>query len=243
MLSLLYKGAQREGLWALFAFHHEVAKTRDVVTETVTGQIRLQWWRDAVEKIYADEVLEHEVVKALAECIERFGLNKDDVLAIIDGRVFDLSDEQPETWSDFEAYILGTVGAVNKTALQILDEEEAADVVRDVCLQYGAARILCAVPYHLKRRRCLLPKEIMEAHDVRLTQLYDWGNVETMRPVVKDVLGRVLGDVQPKHKMLCANKKMAQLHLKQIVKCDCNVFDGRMMIDPPFKALRVWLNL
>jgi len=63
---------RREVLYALFAFNHEIAKTREVVSETQLGLIRLQWWREAIEGVYNGEVLEHEVVKALANAIQMY---------------------------------------------------------------------------------------------------------------------------------------------------------------------------
>ena len=46
---------RREDLLALYAFNHEVAKTREVVSEPTLGRIRLQWWRDNLEAIYAGQ--------------------------------------------------------------------------------------------------------------------------------------------------------------------------------------------
>src|SRR5438552_16844209 len=57
----------RAGLFALYAFNVEVAKTREVVREPILGSIRLQWWRDALAEIYGGgPVRRHEVVEPLA---------------------------------------------------------------------------------------------------------------------------------------------------------------------------------
>src|SRR3546814_8203475 len=44
---------RRPGLLALYAFNVEVAKTREVVSQQLLGSIRLQWWRESLEGIYA----------------------------------------------------------------------------------------------------------------------------------------------------------------------------------------------
>src|SRR4051812_33620013 len=41
----------RPHLLALYAFHHEIAKTAERVSQPIAGQIRLQWWREAVEEL------------------------------------------------------------------------------------------------------------------------------------------------------------------------------------------------
>src|SRR3546814_13116142 len=43
LASLFAPEAQREDLFALYAFNYEVAKTAEVVSEPMIGQIRLQW--------------------------------------------------------------------------------------------------------------------------------------------------------------------------------------------------------
>src|SRR5690349_9907669 len=60
---------RREALFALYAFNHEIAKTREVVSEPVLGQMRLQWWFDSIEGIYAGTVPAHAVLQPLAEAI------------------------------------------------------------------------------------------------------------------------------------------------------------------------------
>src|ERR1041385_2992054 len=37
---------RREALFALYAFNYEIARVREIVSEPMLGQIRLQWWRE-----------------------------------------------------------------------------------------------------------------------------------------------------------------------------------------------------
>ena len=43
--------ACRDDLFTLLAFNLELARTRERVTEPLIGEMRLQWWRDAIEGI------------------------------------------------------------------------------------------------------------------------------------------------------------------------------------------------
>src|SRR5258708_11419859 len=40
-------------LFALYAFNVEIARVREIVSEPVIGQMRLQWWRDAITEFAA----------------------------------------------------------------------------------------------------------------------------------------------------------------------------------------------
>ena len=47
--ALFAPGACREHLFALYAFNVELARIGDQVSEPQLGEIRLQWWRDALD--------------------------------------------------------------------------------------------------------------------------------------------------------------------------------------------------
>src|SRR6476661_6084406 len=59
---LFAPAARREALFALYAFNYEIARVRESVTEPMLGQIRLQWWREAVDAGYAGTLPRHHVV-------------------------------------------------------------------------------------------------------------------------------------------------------------------------------------
>ncbi len=62
LTGLFAPAGRREALYAVYAFNLEIARTREAVSEPMLGQIRLQWWREAIEEIYAGRVRRHEVV-------------------------------------------------------------------------------------------------------------------------------------------------------------------------------------
>src|SRR5208282_2178696 len=61
--ALFAPAARREALFALYAFNCEIARVRERVTQPTLGQIRLQWWREAIETAYRDTMpRRHQVV-------------------------------------------------------------------------------------------------------------------------------------------------------------------------------------
>ena len=66
-LCALFADAPRRGaLFALILFNAEIARVREVVSEPMLGQIRLQWWREAIDEIYRGQGRRHEVADPLA---------------------------------------------------------------------------------------------------------------------------------------------------------------------------------
>src|SRR5580692_2883864 len=69
--------ADREALFSLYAFNYEIARVRESVREPMLGQIRLQWWREAIEAAYAGAApRRHEVVEPLTATIRERGLSR-----------------------------------------------------------------------------------------------------------------------------------------------------------------------
>ena len=56
----------RGDLWALQAFAHELARIAPLVSEPMLGEIRLQWWREAMERLFTGRIDNHPVIAALA---------------------------------------------------------------------------------------------------------------------------------------------------------------------------------
>jgi phytoene synthase len=105
-LSLFAPREHRPALWTLFALNYEIAKTREVVNETRLGLIRLQWWRDEIARLYDGGASDaHEILMALRQVIDKYGLPKELFDTLIYGREFDLEDVLPETLEGTMTYI------------------------------------------------------------------------------------------------------------------------------------------
>ncbi len=118
-VSLFAPAGKQPHLWALFAFNHEVAKTRESVSEPMIGEIRLQWWREALEGIAAGTPREHLVVKGL-NAIPVFSEIRPLLDTIVDGRAQDLEMEAEAGIATLEDYADKVGGALHEAAARIL---------------------------------------------------------------------------------------------------------------------------
>ena len=62
--TLFAPAGARDDLFALYAFNAELARIADQVTEPGLGAIRLQWWREAIERGASGEATGHPVADA-----------------------------------------------------------------------------------------------------------------------------------------------------------------------------------
>lgn len=81
----LFAPANRRALlFALYAFHREIARAPDMVREPMMAEIRLQWWREAVEAAANSNPPAHPAAIGLAEILGRSRAPADSLQALID---------------------------------------------------------------------------------------------------------------------------------------------------------------
>jgi len=252
LLSHFAPADRREALWALFAFNHEIAKTREVVSETQLGLIRLQWWREAIAAIYARKdasegsnegagVPEHEIVRALAAVIVEYDLPREEFDTLIYAREFDLEDMLPANIEGVLHYADFTSTPLLKLAAKVVGAEH--DPVQVVGTNYALAGLLRASVAFARQRRCYLPQDLMNAHEVSVNKLYELKAQDGLKEVVRIVADEFVDGVKCDHRFLKAHQKLASLYLGQLRRRDYDVFDGRLTLPPAFKELRLYLNL
>ncbi|OYQ32959.1 phytoene synthase [Niveispirillum lacus] len=175
LTALFAPSSVREDLFALYAFNHEVAKTREVVTEPTLGQIRLQWWRESIEGAFEGQPRRHEVVEPLANAITRHGLDRTQFDLLIDGREADLDDEAPADMECLINYAQVTGAPPVRLACQILGARDPAsmEAARLVGTAWALTGILRATPFLARGHRSRLPLTLMTEHRVTEPALFD----------------------------------------------------------------------
>jgi phytoene synthase len=165
-ISALYApNERRRALIALYAFHNEIAAIPDLVSEPVLGEIRLQWWRDAITGLYAGTIGDHPILRELAGAIAARNLDKSALLALLDTRAFELYEDPFADWRAFETYSDQGEGAVIYLGCRIL-AGESADVAADAARYAGrAAALTCRLRFYARdaqRGKRLLPRSAFE---------------------------------------------------------------------------------
>ncbi len=184
--------AVRPDIFALYAFNYEVAKTAGTVRNPVAGQIRLQWWRERIEEIYAGEPrpARHgrageesnnlratragrtETVVALASAAGRHRLDRSLFDDLINAREFDLDPAPFADLPQLEAYADATSGNLMRLAARVLGAGDALDKhARNAGIAYAITGLLRALPFHAARSHIAMPADEMARAGVAPDQL------------------------------------------------------------------------
>lgn len=188
LASLFVPEAARKHIHALYAFNIEVARVREAVSEPMLGEVRLQWWRDAIEQPDASGVRANPVAAALLDTIERFELPKHEFIELLDARAFDLYNDPMPSIAALEAYARATSSNLFCPIPTILDRDEAASgfgVSGHGGVAYALTGLLRAFPLQSARGQLYIPLEILDRHSVRPADIA--AGVAT--PALHDVLG------------------------------------------------------
>ena len=134
----------REKLFPVYAFNLEVSRAPWVTEEPMIAEMRLQWWRDALEEIRSGgPVRRHEVASPLSETVDAEGAELLDQL--VAARRWDVYREPFEDLAHFREYLGKTSSNLLLAAARSL-AEVPEDTVREAGYALGLANWLRAVP-------------------------------------------------------------------------------------------------
>jgi phytoene synthase len=166
LAALLTPADRRAAVVALYAYHAELARVRDLVREPLPGEVRLQYWRDLLEGAGHGETAANPVAAELLKAVKERGVPVGPLVAMADARVFDLYDDPMETTVMFEGYAGETSAALIQLASLVLDPkaaEGAFDIVGHAGVALAAAGALLLLPIHRARGQVYIPLQILSA--------------------------------------------------------------------------------
>uniref|UniRef100_UPI0005B7AB2D phytoene/squalene synthase family protein n=1 Tax=Salinarimonas rosea TaxID=552063 RepID=UPI0005B7AB2D len=160
-LATLFAPAEaRPALLALYAFAAEVARVPERVREPLPGEIRLQWWRDALEGTRAEEARANPVFVALEDTIARHRLPRAPLVALVEARVHDLYEDPIATVNDLEGYAGETSSVLMRLASLVLAggaDPGHADAAGHGGVAYAIAGLMRSFPWHVRSGRLYVP--------------------------------------------------------------------------------------
>ncbi len=168
LCTLFAKTSVRESLFSLILFNSEIAKVRWVVSDPILGNIRLQWWRDAIEGIYNNNVLAHDIVGSLHSALKKHKYNKVYFDRLIDGRTKDFESVRMQSIADLVHYAEETSAPLLylflETILQTGERRDSAifSYTREVGISWALTGLIRAWPHHYSKGHVMLPFDLLK---------------------------------------------------------------------------------
>ena len=195
--TLVLTGDHRDAIAALYAFNADVASIRERVSDPAPGEIRLQWWNDALEGQGHGAVRQNPVADALLDTIERYNIPAGTLLRLIGARRFDLYDDPMPDLESFEGYAGETVSTLYQLAAMILNDGEVIET-GDAAGHLGVAHAMIghlrAFGFVSTQGRIMLPWSIFAANGVHEGEIFSGTESEG----VVEALGQI-GELASEH--------------------------------------------
>ena len=167
--TLLLKEPERRAIQSLYAFSADVASIRDRAREPAAGEIRLQWWGDALNGTGHGNVRQSPLAAALLDAISRYGLPGGPLLRLLAARRFDLYQDPMPDVASFEGYAGETASVLYQLAAMVLNggtEVETGDAAGHLGVAHALAGHLRAFGFNASQGRIFLPMNIFAANGV-----------------------------------------------------------------------------
>lgn len=187
LAALLAPPSARPHLLALAAFLSELARVPARATrEPAMGQIRLQWWRDAIAA--TPEVRTgNPVADGLRASIRACHLPAEVLIETIDARELDLARQGVGEEAALAAYLWRSEGAPFALAAGMLSRSAEVDPRPAAAAggeAYGLARLLMGLPNALARGRVPLPQSRLDAFHVSSAELLSGSDGGKIAPLL-----------------------------------------------------------
>lgn len=167
-LTALFSPAKhRDALMSLYAFDVEIKRVSDLVSDPMPGEIRLQWWSDAIANVEHGSIEGHPVAAALLATMKKYDLPAQPLLDLIEARRFDLYNDPMPSLTDLEGYSGETVSAVLQLAALVLSgtkDPKSADMSGHAGVALGLTAILLQLPKHSSKKQLYLPVDVLGRH-------------------------------------------------------------------------------
>jgi squalene synthase HpnD len=160
---------RREGMYAVYAFCREVDDIADDERPVASKLAALSAWREEIAALYAG-VPRRPVALALQPAVARYGLRRQDFLAVIDGMEMDASqDIRAPDLVTLDLYCARVAGAVGHLSVQVFGDasENAHAVAEALGPALQLTNILRDLDEDARRHRLYLPRELLDRHGIR----------------------------------------------------------------------------
>jgi phytoene synthase len=158
----------RPALTALYAFNADVASVPERAREPAAGEIRLQWWTDALTGEGHGNVRSNPLADALLDAAAAHDLPVAPLARLIAARRFDLYQDPMPDLPTFEGYAGETVSVLYQLGAMVLNggPVETGDAAGHLGVAQALVGHLRAFGYNSSRGRIFLPWSVLAANGV-----------------------------------------------------------------------------
>lgn len=164
---------KRKAITALYAFCREIDDITDDIKDPAIVNIKLEWWRNDVRKIFNDTP-EHLVNRELQNTIKNFKLDEALLLDIITGMQMDVEHTHYDTFKKLEEYCYHVAGVVGLLSIEIFgySNPKTQEYAKLLGNALQLTNIIRDIYEDATRERIYIPAEELDKFNISASQIY-----------------------------------------------------------------------
>jgi 15-cis-phytoene synthase len=193
--ALFLPPAQRRALLAVYAFNVEISRVRELVSQPLPGEMRLQWWTDMLAGEGHGGVEGNPVATELRLAIQNCRLPVERLSRLIEEHQFDLYNDPMPTMAALEGYLNDTSSALLSLGAGIAGwrSPEIEHLARHAGLAQGMAQVMAALPLDASRRQLFVPLQLLESHGSGIEEVFAGKGTPKLRAVLDQLIVEARG--------------------------------------------------
>ncbi|XP_011066683.1 PREDICTED: NADH dehydrogenase (ubiquinone) complex I, assembly factor 6 [Acromyrmex echinatior] len=174
LCTLLLPHSIKSTAFAVRAFNVEVAQVEDQVSDSKIGAMRLQFWTDALNRIYNGNPPKSPVALELHRILQQHKLSKRYFKRLIDARLSKLSSSIFMDLESLERYCDYTTSSIYYL---LLEAQGIASINADHAASHfgkahGLVTLIRSVPYNARKRVIILPQDVLLKHSISSESIF-----------------------------------------------------------------------
>jgi phytoene synthase len=188
--TLFLPSTQRRALLAIYAFNVEISRVRELVSQPLPGEMRLQWWTDMLVGEGHGGVEGNPVAAELRLAIQNCRLPVERLSRLIEEHQFDLYNDPMPTMAALEGYLNDTSSALLSLGAGIAgwQSAEIEHLARHAGLAQGMAQVMAALPLDASRRQLFLPLQLLESHGSSMEEVFAGKQTPMLRAALDQLI-------------------------------------------------------
>jgi phytoene synthase len=237
--TLFMPADQRRTLLAVYAFNVEISRVRELVSQPLPGEMRLQWWTDMLTGAGHGGVEGNPVAAELKLAIHNWRLPVERLSRLIEEHQFDLYNDPMPTMAALEGYINDTSSALLSLGAGIAgwQSPEIEHLARHAGLAQGIAQTMAALPLDASRRQLFVPLQLLESHGSGMEEVFSGKQTPKLRAALDQLVGdarehldtalTLLPDAPPQVRPVFLPLALAARELERMSRADTDPFMAR----------------
>ena len=245
--TLFVPASVRRALLALYAFNVEICRVHTQVSQPLPGEIRLQWWRDALADSGQGGVEGNPIAAELLQAVRSYRLPVDRLSRLIEEHQFDLYNDPMPTMAALEGYINDTSSALFSLAAAVMGPSSAdvQHLARHAGLAQGIVQVMASLPLDASQRRLFMPQQILAKHGCNPADVFSGKQKPDLREALDDMFGEARAHLGTAETLLLSVTPefgrpffpgAGQTRSRQLARADSDPFVAR----PPSRFRTLW---